>query len=470
MIQGYPARVSVAPGESVVLHISTDAPRFRVCFYRWWDGAELVHCSAWIDGVSAPPRGAADDWHWPAYEFAIPLAWRSAVYVAHLDVDGGEAFHLSLSSAAILFVVRGRGRGKLLYKIPFATYHAYNYEGGGCYYDHPPRSAEPPGARVSLLRPGGGIGGRVWGAPDYYDDSSPRQTFAHWDAPFIRWLVQRGYDPDFCADLDIHADVTICSCYRLLLSVGHDEYWSEASRDHVESYVAAGGNLAFFAANVCWWRVHFVEDKTAMVCHQGGPQGARDHWWPVHGAGRPEDALAGVSYRHGGGWWDGPRDDGGYVVHAASHWVFEGTRLEPGDVLGQGTRPPLVGYECDGAPLQSCDRFPGALTLHASAATGATPENFIVLAAKGLNSRWQERPAREQGFSTAIHAATMGLYNAGGTVFTAGTTDWAQVLCTRQDARIERITLNVIDRLLAAKAQKSDVREKVLASALARLL
>jgi hypothetical protein len=32
-------------------------------------------------------------------------------------------------------------------------------------------------------------------------------------------------------------------------------------------------------------------------------------------------------------------------------------------------------------------------------------------------------------------------------VFHAGTTDWAQVLATGADARVERITRNVLDRL-----------------------
>ncbi|WP_374046475.1 N,N-dimethylformamidase beta subunit family domain-containing protein [Massilia antarctica] len=85
--------------------------------------------------------------------------------------------------------------------------------------------------------------------------------------------------------------------YRLLLSVGHGEYWSEEARNHIEDFIGSGGNVAFFAANVCWWRIHYVDEGGAIVCHQGGPYGALDHWWPVTGAGRPEDALAGVSYR-----------------------------------------------------------------------------------------------------------------------------------------------------------------------------
>lgn len=449
MIRGYPARASVLPGEVLVLHIATDAPRFRVCFYRWWDGAELLCRSRWFDGVDAAPRGADEDWGWPGYAFSIPGQWRSAVYIAHLEEVGGPAFDLALDRATVLFVVRGGGSGGLLYKIPLATYHAYNHMGGGCYYDCPPVSLSPPGARVSLRRPGGGIGGEVWGAADHYDMRSPRQTFAHWDAGFIRWLIRDGYAPEFCTDIDVHRDAGLCRRYRLLLSVGHDEYWSEAMRDHVEEFVGAGGNVAFFAANLCWWRIHLVDDAGAMVCHQGGPQGARDHWWPAGGAGRTEDALGGVSYRHGGGWWNGPRSKRGFTVQRGDHWAFEGTGLRDGDVFGAGTLPPLVGYECDGAPVALSAAFPGAVAVSPHARLAGTPEGFDVLAACVLDADWEELAPREEVFaSECVRAATMGVYSRQGTVFTAGTTDWAQVLAGGQDCHVERITRNVLSRLL----------------------
>lgn len=450
MIQGYPARASVAPGEHLVLHVSTDAPHFRVTFHRCGDGTLPVHETRWLTGAYTAPCRAQDDWQWPAYEFAIPRDWPSAVYIAHLEEPGGVPFDLASSSAAVLFVVRGNSRGKLLYKIPLATYHAYNHTGGGCFYAEPPRSQSPPGAKVSLHRPGGGIGGQTWGAPDHYDLSSPRQSFAHWDARFIGWLLKNGYAPEFCTDFDIHDDPALCGRYRLLLSAGHDEYWSEAMRDAVEDFVSCGSNVAFFGANTCWWRIHVVDNGSAIVCHQGGPQGALDHWWPQTGANRPEDALTGVSYRHGGGWWDGPRQTNGYIVQDAGHWVFACTALRQGESFGGNTSPPLVGYECDGAPLKCFDKASGLAVLSDEAQHYGTPPGFRVLAASLLDGAWQERPPREtHAASEGIHAAVMGIFSRNGTVFTAGTTDWAQVLASGQDSRVDIITRNVIDRLLS---------------------
>jgi hypothetical protein len=450
MIQGYPARASVAPGQELVLHVSTDAPRFKMVFYRWQEDFVRMHESAWLPGRYAEPRRAEENWSWPAYRFAIPADWPSAVYIAHLVETEGTRPALAMTSGAALFVVRGGGRGRLLYKLPLATYHAYNCSGGACFYVNPPRSQEPPGARLSWHRPGGGIGGATWGALDHYDPASPRQTFAHWDARFIRWLYRQGYAPEFCIDLDIHDDPALLGRYRLLLSAGHDEYWSETTRDRVEDFIARGGNAAFFGANLCWWRIHFVDAGTAMVCHQGGPRGALDHWWPRTGAGRPEDALTGVSYRHGGGWWDGPRDSAGYIVQDAEHWAFAGTGLRLGDRFGGNTTPPLIGYECDGVPLAAFDARTGIATLAPDASACGTPANLRLLAVCPLGAGWQERPPRERHApNEGVHAATMCIYENGGTVFTSGTVDWAQVLGSGQDTMVDQITRNVVSGMLS---------------------
>jgi len=200
--------------------------------------------------------------------------------------------------------------------------------------------------------------------------------------------VRKGYAVDFCTDLDIHAQPSLLQDYRLLLSVGHDEYWTEEARDAVEDFVADGGNLTLFGANLCWWRIHLVDDGTAMVCHQGSKHGAFDHWWPRTGAGRPED-----------------------------------------DHMGQ-----------DGLAVLSAWRD-----------EAGTPDGYQLLAACPLDQRWQELPPRERhGAGEGVHVAAMGSFRKGGTVFSAGTTDWAQVLGDARDRRVERITCNVLDRLSQA--------------------
>ena len=72
MIRGYPGTPSLYPGDQLVLHVSTDAPRFRV--ELWRQGGTLEHMA---DGDSPPqtgalfPDGPPDlDWGWPGYALA----------------------------------------------------------------------------------------------------------------------------------------------------------------------------------------------------------------------------------------------------------------------------------------------------------------------------------------------------------------------------------------------------------------
>jgi hypothetical protein len=467
MIQGYPDRPGLRAGEKLRLHVSTDNPhrRFRVDFYR--QGERLIKMGS-LDAQTShdfAPLGHNEDWGWPGYDFLIPGDWPTGAYVAALVetdeqgkplVNTGEVAADSRDARA-LFVVKSGTPGqnaRVLYKLSLTTYHAYNYSGGGNLYVGKwftdPVSKKRVN-KVSLRRPGGGAGGAI---PDFdtggnlpnsldpYDQTSPRQTFAHWDVPFIAWLEKSGYLVDYCTDLDLHEEQDLLTPYNLLLSVGHDEYWSEQMRERVEAFIRQGGNVAFFSGNTCWWHIEFCD---FAKCADGEPHPTafvRDSkWWKR----RPENSLTGVSYRNAGGWWAGARDAVGYAVQNADHWVYEGTGLRDGDVLGADEH--LVGYECDGALFTRDSRgvpFP----------TGedGTPPDFVILGVGMLSDEndgdhhgegWQFEARERQGRGS--RAATMGLYTRGGIVFTAATTDWTRVLTVNQT--VDRITRNVLDRL-----------------------
>jgi hypothetical protein len=448
MIRAYPERATVLPGQTLTLHVSDedkpdDATVFRVRFFRQGDGLTLIDTSGWLPLTSAAEGSADVDWGWPAYGFAIPGNWSSGAYVAMLEE--GDANHAVLSSpdastawgvdSKALFVVASATPGSdasILYKLSIATYQAYNFTGWGSLYQG--------SAWVTTLRPGGGTGGLTSFTPDIepnnpgdvdvYDLSSPRSGFAHWDAPFIGWLERNGYAVDYCTDWDVDAagaDTDLLSKYCLLLSVGHDEYWSDSMRENVESFIAAGGNVAFFSGNTCWWHIALDQSRTKF---------SRTGYWHDPPASRPENSLTGVSYRGAGGHWDGARSDVPYTVQYHDHWVFDGTGLNDGDLVGAGQH--LVGYEADGAAFTTVQGI--------AQPTGAdgTPLDFTILGLGALGGDWQDR---ETGQATA----TMGVRTAaagGGVVFTAATVDWARVLGGGADARVERITKNVLDRLL----------------------
>jgi hypothetical protein len=447
VIRGYPDVASVLPGDALVLRVSTDAPAFRVDVYRYGTGMELVAGFGPLEGSDCPDHLPYQNWGedavgldggdlagWPAYRLPVPGDWRSGVYVAVLAEDGEPAARAVADgrSARALFVVRGQG-APILYKIPLLTYHAYNCTSrsvGWSLYTvpEPHRLPAPVPPSVSVCRPGGGTGGMPSDLSNFDPfDATPRQTFVHWDAPFVRWLEGSGYEVDYCTDLDVHADAdgSLLRGRRLLLSAGHDEYWTDAMRDRVEGFVAGGGNASFFGGNTCWWRVTFDDPCTFRRVGQ---------WSDPHGPDRPENTLTGVSFRNGG-----ERDGNdhplpvGYQVQHGDHWIYEGTGLADGDRFGDGPDEYLIGYECDGAHF---DRRAGR-TAVAPTGDDGTPASFVIL---GVGD------TEPSGWGMGNRAATMGLFTRGGTVFTAGTTDWARLLGRGHQA-VERITRNVVDAL-----------------------
>lgn len=447
MIWAYPNEVTVS--QQLVLHVSTTAAAFRVDAYRQGAELEFVGClGSNLSGMNLPFGGPTAGWAWPSYEFEIQSNWRPGVYIAvltPLDMAGrslrnSESADLAATWGKALFVIDRAATAPILYKLPTFTYHAYNGTGYGSLYAEAVWSRrEPRGFRATMHRPGGGVGGFVMAgdSPDYYRPQSRRQSFAHWDAPFIVWLERSGYQVAYCSDLDLHRDPSRLDQHRVLLSVGHDEYWSEGIREAIRRFLDRGGNVAFLSGNIAGWRVQLTDDDTTLVCAKLPPapedvaSGGSWPWDRWHNA-RPEDHVTGVSFYHAGGLWDGKRPPLGYTTELPDHWSFSGTGLGRGDTFGAGTDPPLVGYEADGAPF---------LRRHGlSIPNGdSTPETFTILATASLGQEWSSRGRAA--------TATAGTYTTpnGGIVFQAATTDWPLVAIA--DPTIERITRNVLDRL-----------------------
>ena len=166
---------------------------------------------------------------------------------------------------------------------------------------------------------------------------------------------------------------------------------------------------------------------------------------------RPENQLTGVSFAYGGysRFFDQfPDSKGAYTVHRPDHWLFEGTGLKRGDLLG--ARDKIVGYECDGCEMELKDGLP--VPTHRD----GTPESFEVLATapagltdfdgsmdmvgEALYGRGSRRRPAQPG------AAVLGVYGQGGTVVTCGCTNWTDGL-RGGDRAVERITGNILDRL-----------------------
>ncbi len=422
MLRAFPSEPSADAGGRLVLHVATDAPSFRVRIERWSDGVQAVHEAGPFAGEDAPPGAPDAPWDWPSIELTLPRDLAPGAYVARFVTDGGSSGRGAPRDdtpdarwGTALFALRAPSQARVLVNLPLFTYQAYN----GAHVRGAPGGDEGASLRnghpaVTLRRPGGGTGGHPWdeAAVDFYDRTSPRHTFAHWDLYALQWFAREGIAVDVCTDLDLHRGDVDLARYALLCSFGDDEYWTPEKRAHVESWLEGGGNVAFFGGNTCRHRVRY-DDAGASIAAGGA--------WPDD---EPEDTLTGLSHRRGGAKWIASRPAAAYRIERGAHAaVPRRARAE--------RRLDRCGLVAD----RICGRR------RRSRARAGRFRRARARAARRL-----ERHGRSGELAQGGHAAMVTFRRGDGTVFNAGTTDWARALGWG-DARVKAITRSVVRRL-----------------------
>jgi hypothetical protein len=486
-VAGYAWPQSVLPGESFGLHLSSSVGPVDVEIARVGRDREVV-CE--IEGVEAgdlsyPERFTENGCDWPA-SVTVPVGdWRTGYYEIVLSDATGTAVNV----AFVVVRARPERAGRILLELSTNTWNAYNdvHNARNLYTGARTVSFRRPMAPGYLRKPAG-LGRRVTAvvAPDplrtlhrgykavhHLSDWAGSAGWPSWEHPFVIWAETQGYELDYCVNADLE-DPELLGRYALMLSIGHDEYWSGPMRNSVEAYIAGGGNVAFLSGNTSFWQVRIEDGGARMIGFKDGLERDpcfgtdRQHevttMWSDHILGRPENTMTGVTFSRGGYHRIGMKSAdgaGGYTVHRPHHWLFEHTGLEYGDVLGADSV--IVGYECDGCDMALEDGLP------VPTGQDGTPAGFEILAtapAAPFDRRTAVRPLPDGLLSEAEYVAlrvlgssdadtcrrlahghaVLGTYTRGGTVVTSGCTEWVHGL-DGASPRVEQITHNILRRL-----------------------
>ena len=313
LLAGFEAR-SYAPGQAAVLAIrGGDASRLTLQIFRagaaGTPGAAVA--TGWDKHTFGRPATAPQQLHRPAgrgrwvVRVHLDTGWESGVYVARLSWGG----HLDYAP----FVLRPRrlGTESVLVVEPTNTWHAYDVVDGDSWY------FDPSVHVIDLTHPF--ATSTVTGHP--VPPGLPQQ-FSHYDLGFLRWYWHSGYRADVISDDDLEhlAGAGALSHYRLIVFAGHEEYVTSHTFDLITHYRNAGGNLAFLSANNFFYKVGV----------SGNTMTGRTPWRRL---GRPEAALVGAQYA---GWDEGKYPNRPYriVDTAAAPWLFKGTNLHDGSLVG----------------------------------------------------------------------------------------------------------------------------------------
>ncbi|KAJ1437286.1 hypothetical protein B484DRAFT_428352 [Ochromonadaceae sp. CCMP2298] len=297
--------------------------------------SRATHCSNWRHSLA----------------WTVPLDTPSGVMVAlpvwHASTDTNASANSNSNSNSsyrypstcygsyIPFVVRqslSEQGSALLFKTSDLTWAAYNSYGG--YNLYRGNGSFDPSSRASAasydrpwrnraLPPAGQAHNFIFGA----------------EYALLRWLERMGYDVSYasCGDVEQLHRLDLPSLSRqsgqgqgqgegqgprhsVLLSVGHDEYWTPGLRRAFEGARDSGVHLAFFSGNEAFWRTLWAEDlrvRDGQAQGQGQSQGQVLAQMQVQE--HSQDGQAGSVKRAGaaGGGEEGAGEEAGEGADAA---------------------------------------------------------------------------------------------------------------------------------------------------------
>jgi N,N-dimethylformamidase beta subunit-like protein len=323
-IEGFASAVSVLPGQSFRLYVSTTAASFRVRAFRmgWYAGARArqVWASSPVPGRVQPPPRIAPATHmvsapWRPSLTISTTGWPPGAYLLRLDAAGGAQRYVPVA-------VRSESTaGKVVLVLGTTTWQAYNLWGGYSLYAGPGGRVSRRAYAVSFDRP--------------YDGDGATLFLAFDQAPIALAEKTAGVPLAYETDNDLNADPGLLNGAKAVISLGHDEYYSAAMRAALLAARDAGTNLAFLGANAMYRHIRLASSvlgpDRVEICYKdasldpmhGTDNAATTQNWRDPPDPRPESVITGVFYECN------PVSNA-YVVFDPRNWIFAGTRVHKG--------------------------------------------------------------------------------------------------------------------------------------------
>ncbi|MEV7966768.1 DUF4082 domain-containing protein [Sphaerisporangium sp. NPDC088356] len=459
-VEGYADQMSVNLGQTVNFKIRSSALALRVDIYRigyyQGNGARKITsvpatASAARTQPSCPENTTTGmvECNWATVSsWTVPTTMVSGVYFAHVvRTDTDDDTH-------VVFVVRDDSRqSDILFKTSDTTWQAYNSWGDvqatednpnkavNSFYRGDSVAAAGRAVKLSYNRPFNTRGSTPWGRDFVWAN----------EYPMIRFLESNGYDVSYIATLDAARTPNLLLGHKVVLSVGHDEYWSGEERTAFENARDHGVNLGFFSGNEVYWKTRWENNYRTLVTYKETHANAKidptpNVWtgtWrdprfsPPADGGRPENALTGTLFTVN----CTTSNDGcaaiPLTVPAADGKMrfWRGTSVA-NQVSGSVSIPGVVGYEWD-EDIDNGFRPKGLVPL---STTTATAEQVLVDYGTNVDVK------------SATHRMTMYRAASGALVFGAGTVQWTWGLDAQHDSynqtdytdsRIKQATVNL---------------------------
>jgi hypothetical protein len=276
----------------------------------------------------------------------------------------------------------------------------------------------------------------------YTVDNKPYQVSFHRPIPLeafskycLKWFEELdGFTVGYITDSDLD-DYSTIEKSKILVLVGHNEYWTRTARQNFDKFVNEGKDALILSGNTMWWQVRYNQDKSIMIRYYLVPPDPETNpllkttTWDTPSLQYPIYSSIGADFPRGGYGLKTDAGWNGFKIATPNSPLLEGLNLSKGDIL----RCPTV--EFDGAPIASFDG-----------------EGYPVIDNTILNFDKVELIGFDKGFRVTETYGTFIVFKKNaqsGVVINTSSTDW----CSEKgmgglDAdKIKTITLNAITKL-----------------------
>lgn len=338
-IEGYASKVSVDQGNSFKVYISTTSASYKIQAYRmgYYQGklGRLVWTSPTLVGEKQPtcpvlkPSNTVEcNWK-PSYTIKTNSTWFPGDYLLKLVGNNNAQRWIPIT------VRNDRSNAAVVVVNAVTTWQAYNRYGKYDLYTGP-NGYSDRATKVSFDRP-----------YDYYFGQGAAD-FPGNELPLVAMVEKMGLNVTYVTSVDLQKRPSLIYNHRVLISLGHDEYYSPQMRHALTVAQQHGTNLMFLGANAIFRRIRFESTKVGpdriqvnyRVASQDPMYGVNNSEvttnWPAGPDPRPESALIGIQYA-----CNPVKND--MVITDPSSWIFANTGLKFGSRIRN-----LVGSEYDG--------------------------------------------------------------------------------------------------------------------------
>jgi hypothetical protein len=249
----------------------------------------------------------------------------------------------------------------------------------------------------------------------------------------MRWLArQKEFRFNYISDFDMD-DPTILSGSRLLIVIGHSEYWTRKARENFDAFVERGGNVLILSGNTMWWQVRYSKDGSQLICYKLEEDPIKNPLlkttnWTNSILKYPIVNSIGEDFTLGGFGRKSQESFGGIKITSTEPSIFRGTGIKEKDVLAIPTK------EYDGTFLKMEN---GKISLEKNKLP------FYKVRLLGYDHTINDVG---QGYGSFIIFKKT---RTSGTTINAGTADWCSYygIGGADSTRIQKLTLNMIREL-----------------------